>query len=237
MKRIILVVAGVLLCAGCRKGEIQDYRVPKEKAELPNLAQLPSAAAPPSMTWILPAGWEEKLKTTLRVGSFKVVGKEGQEVDISVIPLEGVMRKELDNVNRWRAQIQMSPISASEMAQSTEPVKIGDIQGKLFNFASTELVIDGKYRARILAAMVTRDDTTWFFKMTGEDSLVSQQKPAFVQFLKSIAFAAKSVPVPMASEHPVTTNTKEVPKAASNQPFWNVPPTWQGQSLAEAGQS
>ena len=39
-----------------------------------------------------------------------------------------------------------------------------------------------------------RDDVAWFFKMTGDDALVAEQKPAFVEFLKSVSFPAGDGP-------------------------------------------
>ncbi len=43
---------------------------------------------------------------------------------------------------------------------------------------------------RILGVILHRDDTAWFFKMTGDADLVEKQKPAFIAFLKSVEFGA-----------------------------------------------
>ena len=45
----------------------------------------------------------------------------------------------------------------------------------------------------------------WFYKMTGDADLVEQQKPAFVEFLKSVNFgAAAPTQAEMPAEHPAT---------------------------------
>jgi hypothetical protein len=83
--------------------------------------------------------------------------------------------------------------------------------------------------------MLTRGVTSWFFKMTGEDSLVTAQKEYFLQFLKSVSFA-ENVPaqisgtglgtqnflVPNAS----TTVTGGINSTSSDKPTWTVPPNW-----------
>jgi hypothetical protein len=40
----------------------------------------------------------------------------------------------------------------------------------------------------MIVAMLSQGSTTWFFKMTGEDALVREEKPVFMDFLKSVNF-------------------------------------------------
>jgi hypothetical protein len=76
--------------------------------------------------------------------------------------------------------------------------------------------------------MLARGDTSWFFKLTGDDALVREQKPAFLQFLKSINFNATGEPMQFAAApHPVNTNSKRVPHENSEKPIWIVPSGWQ----------
>jgi len=39
---------------------------------------------------------------------------------------------------------------------------------------------------RMLGAILSFDDQTYFFKMTGPDALVARQKAAFLDFLKTV---------------------------------------------------
>jgi hypothetical protein len=41
---------------------------------------------------------------------------------------------------------------------------------------------------RTVAAVIVHEGTSWFFKMTGEDSVVAAEKPAFIAFLKAFRF-------------------------------------------------
>jgi len=229
----------VLLLAvpGCGRNEIKVYRVAKETpAQQPAemAAQEQSPAVLPQLTWTLPDGWQEKPPSEMRVASFAVPGKDGQSADVSVIPLPGVSGRDLDLVNLWRSQVNLAPIGEAEMAKQTEPVAIGSDQGKLFDLVSTEPMIDGKFQMRIVVAMLTKNGTGWFFKMTGEDSLVRGQKPVFVQFLKSIGFQAGAAPMPVASAHGLlSANGNEAPGDNSAGPLWSVPSDWKEQPASQ----
>jgi hypothetical protein len=142
----------------------------------------------------------------------------------------------------WRQMLRLPPLSADN-ANVSEAVTIGSDQGKLFDIASEELIIDGKERARILVAAVTRGSTSWYFKMTGEEAFVHEQKPAFLQFLKSISFVSSGAQMTDANHAPGGTpltmaEVRSLPEGSAdpNKPAWTVPPGWQelppGQMLA-----
>src|SRR5438034_6334860 len=102
MRRISIGTALVLvvLTLGCRRDdEIQTYRVSKEAA--PSMPMAPPATTR-EISWTTPKGWKEQAPSAMRAGSFLVKGKNGQEADVSVIPLSGEAGGELANINRWR---------------------------------------------------------------------------------------------------------------------------------------
>ena len=119
-------------------------------------------------------------------------------------------------MNRWREQIGQPSITNADLPSLSRPVEIGSANTKLFDL--------GGDKQRILAAMLVRDDQTWFFKMTGDNALLREQKSAFVAFLKSISFHDEPTPKSV-----VSTNINHEPKSAPPKPSSNVPPTWQEQ--------
>jgi hypothetical protein len=188
----------VLALAGCDREKIKVQEVPKESdqsvqpppmqpADASTMPANPhagmgmdmgGASAQPQLKWTLPSGWKEKPLSEMRVGSFDA-GKEGQAADVSIIPLPtGGPQMELANLNMWRSSLQLP---AADKAES-EPVAVGSGQGKLFEIA------DGKTPGRIIVAVTERDGVSWYFKIRGDDSVVRDQKPAFLEFLKSISF-------------------------------------------------
>ena len=230
------------LAAGCgRDNDVRVYKLAKADD-----ATQPAAGAPPSampapetatggqarLTWTLPTDWQEKPPSEMRVASFTVSGKGGQTADVSVIPLP-TGGSELDLVNMWRQQMRLAPATSDAADGLAEPVVIGTDPGKLFDIPSQEAVLNGKDRARILVAMVTRGPMSWFFKMTGEAGFVGDQKPVFVEFLKSIKFPAVDMAAggaePMQFSDPhrfLSTNAKEAPSDNSEKPVWVVPSDW-----------
>ena len=187
-----------LALAGCNRDQVQVQEVPKEsQSTIPPVAQSGDASSPPmnphagmdmggtgaqaQLKWTLPAGWQEKTPSEMRVGSFTAPGKDGQTADVSIIPLPSMgPEMELNNLNMWRGELQLPPATKAE----SEPVAIGPGQGKLFEIA------DGKTPGRIIVAELDRDGTSYYFKMRGDDAAVRDQKPAFLEFLKSVSFAA-----------------------------------------------
>jgi len=236
---LVLLLTAVLT-GGCGPDAVKAYSVPKEKEAAP--AAMPAAmpaghpdlAAPAGaaqLTWKTPAGWQEIPPGTMRVASFKVAGADGKQADVSVIPLPGGAGGDFSNVNRWRGQVGLAPVSEAEVAKLAQPVEVAGQPAALYEQAGAT--------DRILAVIHHRDGMVWFFKMTGDSQFVAQAKPAFVEFLKSIHFAAGAampVPAPVApgglpAGHPDISGT--LPPAAPTapagkpQPNWTVPAGWQ----------
>jgi hypothetical protein len=146
----------------------------------------------------------------------------------------------------WRGQVKLAPLNDEEMARQSEDVSIGAGKGRLFELASTELVFEGKFKARILVAMFKQPETTWFFKFAGEDEFVAGQKASFIEFLKGVSFeapAADQLPAghpPMAGAKPpggmgmgqgmkggAMQGGDTVKAGAGSHPEWQVPAGWQ----------
>lgn len=232
---LVLLLTAVLT-GGCGPDGVKSYTVPKESAPPAMSAELstsqPDRAAPAGeapMHWKTPAGWQEVPPSAMRVASFKVAGAEGKQADVSVIPLPGGAGGDLSNVNRWRGQVGLAPITEAELPPLTQPVEVAGQPAALFDQAGDS--------ARILAAILHRDGMVWFFKMTGDSQLVAQAKPAFVEFLKSIRFVDEAtMPAQVASDalpagHP---DLSAPPPAAApaalttaGHPNWTVPADWQ----------
>lgn len=225
--------AGLSLClaallAGCGREEVRIYQIPKE---VPQPETMPAnaahahgtPAAPAQVRWTLPPQWVEQPAGGMRVGSFTVTGQNGAKADISIIPIQGKTGGELDNVNRWRGQVGLPPVAAADLPKLTENVVIGSVKAHLFDMVGEKPGDAGPKKERAIAALLESSGTTWYFKITGEDSLVTAQKPAFVQFLKSLSFAS-------ADHHedhpPVAAQAEAAAAPASGQPAWTVPPGW-----------
>ena len=123
----------------------------------------------------------------MRVASFAITGEDGATADVSVIPLPGDSGTVLENVNRWRGQIQLPPLASDD--DPALGTKKNGTAGEFFitHMTSTEAVADGK-KAAISTAILKAGGITWFFKITGEASLVEANREKFEAFALSATF-------------------------------------------------
>ena len=152
----------------------------------------------------------------MRVASFHVSGSHDKTAEVTIIPFAGGAGSELENVNRWRGEIGLTPITADALQGQSVPVGSGE--GKLFEMTTSGA---GGTNVATVAVMMAAPDTTWFFKLKGDAETVASARPAFLQFLKSITFAAP----PSVAQSPVNTNAKEAKDSVAD-PEWHVPDGW-----------
>ncbi|HXI73505.1 MAG TPA: hypothetical protein VNN22_24440 [Verrucomicrobiae bacterium] len=246
----------IFAAAGCGRDSVKVYHVdandtatptPPPMAapgamptSMPDGLPAPDNSGLPSLQYTLPAGWEKKALTQMRVASF-TAAQDGKQADVSVIPLAGTAGTDPANVNRWRGQVGLTALPETELAKLAEKVTIGDLPAELYDLAGTA---PGSGDAeRIIGVILHRDDAAWFFKMTGDAGVVEAQKPAFVAFLKSISFGAPAAaPTAMdmsqlpASHPPIGGMNPGMPATsvpAGDKPTWTVPTGWQEGPLAQ----
>lgn len=183
-----------MFLVGCDQDEIKVYRVGKEPASSISTKEntIPLPTATEQLEWTIPSGWEQKASSSMRYGSFAISGKNGQQADLSVVTLAGEAGGALANINRWRDQLALPPISAEQLPNNSSQLEVSDAKIVLVHFASSKPLQNKKNKTGVLAAILPRTTSTWFFKMTGDEALVEAQKARFTQFLKSLRFTASS---------------------------------------------
>lgn len=77
--------------------------------------------------WQVPSDWSEEGGNPMRLATLKVPA-DGKplEVAISVLPWAGDTAAMLSNVNRWRGQLQLGPITEKQLSENTREIRIGD---------------------------------------------------------------------------------------------------------------
>jgi len=113
---------------------------PQHEAFLEFIGSIKFAAADGKPSWKLPAGWKELPGNQMRFATIQIAA-EGKPLDLSVIPLPttgGETQKYvLDNVNRWRGQLKLEPISAAELSTTTKTLKIDGHESTLVSLVGT----------------------------------------------------------------------------------------------------
>ena len=204
----LLVVAALL--PACRKPVVESYRVPKEKAVAASadptapagsVANAPAnAPAAPAMgaaggmantavptasgaglTWTPPAHWTSKSGSAMRKATFGVKGAGGAEAELSITAFPGDVGGDLANLNRWRGQVELPPITQAQLEKETQHVDHNGLHMTVADIGGT-----GANAKRILGAMIPFEGATWFVKLIGPDAVVAQERAAFTAFLDSI---------------------------------------------------
>ena len=246
-KRHGIPLALALVLPGCGKEEIQVFEVSKGKTDgsamanphgsgMPGANPQSAAEARDRLAWQLPTGWTEQAPSSMRVASFAVSDANGQTAEVAAIPLPGVTGRDLDMVNMWRSQVRLEPIQPGEMDRLMTKVTVASAEGRLFDMAGTTPPEGAKFPLRVLVAILDREGTAWFFKMTGDDQLVSEQKPAFVDFLKSLQFVTAQAQPALPPSHPPVEGLTTQPSAVAengSKPTWEVPAGWKEEPPAQ----
>lgn len=147
----------------------------------PEAPQISSSPAGQRLAkWTAPPGWVEvQNPSQVRVLSFRA-GPSDNPADAAVERFPaGVLAEWAPNLNRWREQVGLGPVADVNSAKGSE-VSVGGSTGQLYEFI-------GPSKA-LLIAIVKQGDAAWFFKLQGPGDVVTSQKAAFVDFLKSVQF-------------------------------------------------
>ena len=147
----------------------------------------PQCIGPPRQVGI------EQAASGFRKGSFLVRGKDGKTADVSVISFPEAAGGLLANVNRWRDQLKLAPIS--DVVQAGTPMSVGGHDMFFVDLVSEQPISPDGSKSRILGGIFPANGETWFFKMIGPDQLVESQRDAFKQFLESVHLAEGEVGV------------------------------------------
>jgi hypothetical protein len=230
---LLLALALAAALGACSPPEVTTYRVPKE-ADAPLAAAPVAPAGAPmaaaespgaALTWTAPSTWQTKPAGAMRLASYAIPGPAGVTGDFSVSSFSGESGGELANLNRWRGQVQLPPIGEAEVAATVTRISAG---GLSFTIAD---IGNPSGPNRILGAIVPFAGSTWFFKLTGPDYFVEEQKPAFLNFLETVrpagAEGAATAESPAAAGGPAPAMADTpVPIAQGPGLAWTAPDRW-----------
>lgn len=235
-----LLLSSLAAVTGCRDTSVASYRIPKEKDVPHSEAAISGAGAGAPMSgdmtggtvaaaggadlvWTAPDQWKPKAASSMRKGSFTVEDGAGAVADLGITAFPGDVGGDLANVNRWRGQLQLEPIAASELGSQVASVENAAVPISLVDLVNGD--------QRMLAAFVPFNGATWFFKLTGPTPLLGKEKDAFIAFLKTIhpapmaSAAVSAAPAPAAPGSGNMADT-EVIKASGPGLKWTAPANW-----------
>lgn len=210
-----VAILALFFLAGCHRDQITAYTIPKEDSSVAPMRA--SSDSQRLVTWTAPEDWQEQPATEMRQGSFLITEKSGAKADISITGFPGDVGGDLANVNRWRGQVDLPPLDEGELRNAWQKIQINGEPAFLVAIDEKE---GGKNR-KIIAAILHREDRTWFFKLMGDGALVSEQKNKFLDFLGTVHFSSNGK-----AEAPMEGLQSTGVPTDAKKPEWKVPPTW-----------
>jgi hypothetical protein len=162
---------------------VSTNNLPAAPLASPAVTIPPPPASESGLAWTAPANWTPKPLGQMRKGSFAVKGTDGAEADLSITMLSAATNPLLENINRWRRQISLSPLTEAQISSETTILENGDLKFTLMDYTGTQ---PSGVATHLLGAILYRGDEAWFFKLSGPAPVVASQKPAFLDFLKTV---------------------------------------------------
>lgn len=148
------------------------------KAEAPKSVAAAASAGGPIETrlaqWTPPSTWAKEANASgfLTAAYNATNGSGGARITASNLSGEGGGL--LNNINRWRGQVGLAPVASLDQ-QATS--KLGS--------AMVVDLADADGKTRMMVAVLSTGDKTWFFKLTGSPAGVDAERGAFEKFVRT----------------------------------------------------
>lgn len=171
---LILVNLSLLYLTGCEPKAVR-YRT--SKASVPPTEE---KATPAPYTWQQPEAWQPGPAFPMRLASFTIpIGDT--TADCSLMRLAGEGGGLVANINRWRAQIGLSPLDEPTLQQH-----IQQLEGKSGSFSYIKFTNHAQPDKAILAAIFPGPDEVLFAKLAASLKNVQTLEAPFIIFCQSI---------------------------------------------------
>ena len=158
----------------------QDFqrRAAAQRGPAPSGGPSPSRELP---EWTVPTAWQSSTpSSSMLLASFSINEQVDGPAEVTVTQLGGGAGGLLLNINRWRQQIGLRAISAEEMPDMIQSLNVENYEATLVDLKGSE--------TRIVTAIVTVGNQTWFYKMMGASGTIDGQINAFTRFVQSVNY-------------------------------------------------
>ncbi len=170
----------------CEDASVQEEQIAKgiedipaaEHAEQPSDEQHTQPETPESsdsrFPWVVPEGWVfDETPRQMRVATFMAPTENGNQ-EVAVTRFPGRVGGELANINRWRGQLGLAPISEGELEEKIERFSMDGYDGY-------QIRIESDSGAMLASAVFDESiNQTWFVRATLPSNELADQLEADV---------------------------------------------------------
>ena len=173
----------LIVCSCQSEKQVSVYKVKKTDALL---AKQNKKEKKSGLNWTAPNNWIEKKPTDFRLASYDIKTLKGDLVDLSITVFPGDAGGIESNVNRWRRQINLSPLSLDEIMN--EALIESSMLGEYYVFNLTNQNNNQGMLATIIPNYSNSGSIkeTIFVKMINSLQVLEELKYEFELFCKSI---------------------------------------------------
>jgi len=172
----ILILLSLLLIVSCDNNSIKTYSIPKQKIALVENAV---SNATNLFNWAIPDHWEKGTVSSMRLASYNIPYNGGLG-DLSVTNFGGDAGGVLANVNRWRGQLKLSPLTIDKLENE---MHLG--QSSLSEFKMFKILNPEDESAAFLCSIFEIGHSTVFVKLVASISGINQLEKEFEKFCSS----------------------------------------------------
>jgi len=152
-----------------------------------------------ALLWTVPAGWmAEKPASSMRRAQYRVPGRGGDGECAVFYFGRGQGGDPMSNAVRWAEQFALADGQPAQRTMKTSEIEAGGLKIFMVEVAGTykggmtmtAVPAAPKPGYRLLGAVAPGPDANWYFKFTGPDKTVNEQRDAFTSMVKSSRHAA-----------------------------------------------
>jgi hypothetical protein len=152
-----------------------------------------------ALAWNAPSAWvSEKPASSMRRAQYKVPGSAGDGECVVFYFGPGQGGDPMSNANRWAEQFSRADGSPAGSTMKTSELEVGGLKVFVVEVAGTynggmtmtAAKPTPKPGYRLLGAVAPGPDANWYFKFTGPDATVAEQRDAFLSMVRSLKHGA-----------------------------------------------
>jgi hypothetical protein len=164
-----------------------DWTTPSAPAAEASAPSSGAASASALPQWQVPPHWQpQNPPGPMLTAKFNIKDDQGKQAEVTVSSLAGDGGGALPNVNRWRGQLLLPPVTAEELPKLGTPIDLNGRSVTLYEMEGTWAKTGDP--ARMLVLSVPSGGQTWFFKLTGDAQLAAREKETFLGFVRSVKY-------------------------------------------------
>jgi len=167
----------------------------------PGLPPVPEGAGTgdAALAWTAPAAWiSERPQSPMRRAQYRVPGKAGDGECAVFYFGPGQGGDPMSNAERWADQFTLPDGSPARSTMAASEIEVGGLKVFIVDVAGTynggmtmtAQPATPKPGYRLLGAVAPGPDANWYFKLTGPDKTVVEQRDAFMSMVNSLRHGA-----------------------------------------------